>query len=357
MAPPDLPIATDAPALVTGATGFVAGWIVKELLAAGVTVHAAVRDPDNPAKVGHLTDMAAQSPGEIKLFKADLLQPGSYAEAMAGCSVVFHTASPFTTTVSDPQTELIDPAVNGTRNVLDEVNRQDSVRRVVLTSSCAAIYTDAADCADAPGGRISEEVWNSTASLDYQPYSLSKTLAERAAWDIAEAQDRWRLVVVNPSLVIGPAIGPNPTSESFNIVRQMADGTMKMGAPRMAFGAVDVRDLAHAHLAAAYLPDAHGRNIVSGHETDLYEMAMLLHDRFGGTCKDLPKRVMPKWLLWLVGPFMANIERRFIARNVGHPWRADTSKAKRDLGATYRPLRDSMEDMFAGIVDSGLISP
>ena len=78
-------------------------------------------------------------------FKADLRDEGSYAEAMAGCQVVFHTASPFKLDVADPQEELVAPAQAGTRNVLEEVNRTPSVKRVVLTSSCAAIYGDNAD--------------------------------------------------------------------------------------------------------------------------------------------------------------------------------------------------------------------
>jgi len=135
-------IDTDLPVLVTGATGYVAGQLVQRLLEAGLTVHAAVRNPDDPDKLKHLQRIAAGQPGTIRYFRADLLEPGSYAEAMAGCGTVFHTASPFTITVRDPQKELVDPALLGTRNVLDTVNRTPSVRRVVLTSSCAAIYGD-----------------------------------------------------------------------------------------------------------------------------------------------------------------------------------------------------------------------
>ena len=213
MTDPDLTgidIDTTRPVLVTGATGYVAGWIVKGLLDAGATVHAAVRDPDNAAKVAHLTAAAESAPGTLKLFAGDLTQPGSYADAMAGCGVVFHTASPFTRNVEDPQRDLVDPAVGGTRDVLETANAVDTVTRVVVTSSCAAIYTDAAECAAAPGGQLTEDVWNTTASLDYEPYNFSKVEAEKAAWRIADAQDRWRLVVINPSLVIGPSLQAQP---------------------------------------------------------------------------------------------------------------------------------------------------
>lgn len=344
-------IPTHSVALVTGASGYVAGWIVQDLLNAGVTVHAAVRDPDKEDKVKHLVAMAASAPGKLKLFKADLLEPGSYAQAMAGCDVVFHTASPFTTRVKDPQKELIDPALIGTRNVLDQATQTPSVKRVVLTSSCAAIYSDAVDCQAAPGGVLTEEVWNTTSSLAYQPYSYSKTLAEQEAWRIAKAQAQWRLVVVNPSLVIGPATNPQPSSESFHYVRQLGDGTMKMGAPRAGFGVVDVRDLAQAHLAAAYTPDAQGRHIISAHETHFLELGQVLLEKYGDSYP-LPRRALPKWLVWLVGP-LSGISRKFVTLNVNIPWRADNSKGKRALGLQYRPLKESMQDMFAQMIAAG----
>ena len=81
--------------LVTGATGYVAGWVIKRLLEEGFTVHAAVRDPSKADKIKYLNEIAEQLPGTIKYFKSDLMDQGSYAEAMHGCSVVFHTVSPF----------------------------------------------------------------------------------------------------------------------------------------------------------------------------------------------------------------------------------------------------------------------
>ena len=347
-------IDTSKPVMVSGATGFVAGWIVKGLLEAGCTVHAAVRDPSRTDKVKHLTDIAESAPGEIKFFAADLLQDGSYDEAMAGCGVVFHTASPFTVDVKDPQKELIDPAVNGTRTVLESANSTESVTRVVLTSSCAAIYGDNADIAKAPGGRLDEGVWNTSSSLEHGAYSYSKTLAEKAAWEIADSQDRWTLVVINPSLVIGPALQSRPTSESFSMVKQMGDGTMRMGAPKWGFGVVDVRDLAKAHIAAGFVPEAHGRNIISAHETTLFDMSQELKAKFGQY--PLPRGAAPKWLVWLMAPFMGGgMTRTVVSRNVNVPWRADNSKAKRELGISYRPLRESMEDMFQQMINAGML--
>ncbi len=342
-------IDTSRPVLVTGATGYVAGWIVKGLLDAGATVHAAVRDPRNAAKVAHLTAMAEAAPGTLTLFAADLKQPGSYSEAMAGCGVVFHTASPFTRDVEDPQRDLVDPAVGGTRDVLETANGIQTVTRVVVTSSCAAMYTDAVECAAAPGGQLTEDIWNTTASLDYEPYNFSKVEAEKEAWRIADAQDRWRLVVINPSLVVGPSLQSNPTSESFAIIRQFIGGQMRVGAPRVALGAVDVRDLAVAHLAGGFLPDAEGRHIVSGHSSNTLDMGTLLRRHFGSSLP-LPRNAIPKWLFKAVSPAFG-VSRRYVEGNVDHPFAADNGKSRWSLSATYRPLQESLVDMVTQVLE------
>lgn len=346
------------PVLVTGATGYIAGWLVKKLLEKGITVHAAVRNPDNAKKIAHLDALAADSKGSIKYFKTDLLNDGSYTEAMQGCELVYHTASPFITEYKDAQKELIEPAENGTANVLASANESPSVKRVVVTSSCAAIYTDAIDCQNAPGGVLTEELWNTTSSLDYQPYSYSKTLAERKAWDMQKAQSRWDLVTINPSFVMGPPLNPNAvTSATFDILKQMGDGTMKMGVPRMGVGVVDVRDVAEAHYRAGFMPNAKGRYITSGHNSDFIAMAETLQPKFGSQYP-IPKRALPKWLLMLVGP-MANklFSRKFIRNNVNISWKADNSKIKNELGMTFRPLQTSMEEGFQSLIDAQVLKP
>lgn len=348
-------IDTTKPVLVTGATGYVAAWLVKKLLEKAYTVHAAVRNPDEIEKRAHLDKIAAETDGEIKYFASDLLKKDSYAAAMEGCELVYHTASPFVMDVKDPQKDLIDPAVKGTQNVLETANKTESVKRVVLTSSCAAIYTDAIDCKSVPGGILDEKTWNTTASLDYQPYSYSKTLAEQKAWEINKAQERWDMVTINPSLVLGPALNPKQvTSESFNILRQLGDGTMKMGVPKMGIGLVDVRDVATAHFQAGFTPEAEGRYITSAHNTNFLEMSETLLSSYGNNYP-LPKRAMPKWLLMIIGPFANKLfTRKFIRNNVDHEWKADNSKIKKELGLNFRPLKETMTDSFEMMIEEGL---
>ena len=297
---------TSAPVLVTGATGYVAGWLVSRLLDEGFTVHAAVRDPSNTEKTGPLQKLADSKPGTIRFFKADLLEPGSYAEAMEGCALVFHTASPFTVNVADPQRDLVDPALKGTRNVLESVNAVESVKRVVVTSSCAAIY------------------------------GVIETLAERAAWDMSGAQDRWKLVVINPALVLGPGINPDQTSESFNYIKAFGNGTMKDGAPPREIGMVDVKDVAEAHMMAGFVPEAEGRHITFAEAHDFLYIANVLRERFGDDWP-FPTQDAPS-----DGPKL--------------PWKADNSKSRRALGLTYHPVSDAIADMFAQQVEAGAIT-
>ncbi len=341
------------PVLVTGATGYVAGWIIKRLLEEGVTVHAAVRDPLNRKKIAHLDAMAESSPGTIAYFKSDLMDTGSYAEAMKGCQVVFHTASPFTIDIKDPQKELVDPALLGTRNVLEQACQTPSVKRVVVTSSCAAIYGDNADLKTTPNGIFTEAAWNTSSSLTHQPYSYSKTVAEKEAWRIAESQTQWDLVTINPSLVIGPGTNPDATSESFKLIKQMGDGSMKTGAPRYGFGVVDVRDVAEAHLKAAFIPAAAGRYITSGHNTDMFDLAQLLLPKYGKSYP-IPKRTMPKGLAWLAAPLVNKaMTRKIVSQNVNLPWKGDNTKSVQELGMHYRSLTESMNDMFAQMIEAG----
>lgn len=344
------------PVLVTGATGYVAGWIVKQLLENGITVHAAVRNPQDEKKIAHLKKLAEATNGKILFFKADLLTVGSYAEAMNNCELVYHTASPFTSKYKDPQRDLIDPAVKGTANVLNQASKTSTVKRVVLTSSCAAIYTDCTDIEKAPGKILTEEIWNTTSSLKYQPYSYSKTLAEKEAWKIAQSQNKWDLVVINPSLVLGPALNPDSiTSESFTILKQLGDGTVKSGVPNLGMGTVDVRDVADAHFKAGFTPSAKGRYITSGPGTTFLEIAKIVYAKYGTTYK-IPNRALPKWLVAVFGPLVNRaLTIRFVRNNVNHIWRADNSKSIKELGMSYRPLKETMLDSFKMLIDHKVI--
>jgi nucleoside-diphosphate-sugar epimerase len=342
------------PVMVTGGTGYVASWIIKMLLEEGINVNATVRDPSNAQKVKHLKALAKKSAGTLKLFKADLLAVGSFDTPMQGCELVMHTASPFFITgVKNPEEELIRPAKEGTRNVLETAKRTSTVKRVVLTSSAAAIYGDNVDIKLAPGGIFTEKEWNVTSSTKHQPYGYSKTIAEKEAWLIAKGQDQWDLLVINSGWVLGPSISKRKDSMSINTMIQFGDGTFKMGVPKMWNGIVDVRDVASAHIKAGFTPGASGRHIVVSGEARLFDLANILRRHFGESYP-FPRSEAPKFLFWLLAP-MYGYTRKYVSRNAGYLIKFDNSYSKSDLGMTYIPIEQTVKEHFQQILDDALL--
>jgi nucleoside-diphosphate-sugar epimerase len=346
---------TTAPVLVTGASGYIAGWIIKYLLDEGYTVHGTVRDPNKQSSVAHLLKLAENAPGTLKLFKADLLDEGSFDAAAAGCEIVMHTASPFLLEgYTDAEAALVRPAVEGTRNVLGSVNRTASVKRVVLTSSVVSVFGDNMDMRNTANGVFTEADWNTTSTVKHNPYSYSKVAAEREAWDINKAQQRWDLVTINPGLVLGPALVANSQSASIDTLLQMGDGRLKTGVPNIAFGVVDVRDVARAHILAAFNPQAKGRYLTSNTELTMLQIATILRQHFG-KAYPFPTMVVPKFMVWLVGPLMGPVTREFIAKNVNWPLKFDTSRSRKELGLQYHPVEQTINEHFQQMLDDGLL--
>lgn len=343
------------PVLVTGGSGYIASWVVKQLLDKGHTVHTTVRDLNDEKKYQHLLDISKKANGALEVFEADLMNEGSFDKAMQNCELVMHTASPFFIQgIKDAQKELIEPAKKGTRNVLESANRTASVKRVIVTSSVAAIFGDNADVKKAPNGILTESVWNTTSNIKNQPYSYSKTLAEKEAWEIQEKQDRWDLVTINPGFVLGPSLTKRTDSTSINTVIQLADGTFKSGAPELWFGIVDVRDVAKAHIKAGFTPEAKGRYITCNETATFMDMANILKAQFG-TKYPFPKRKAPKFLMWLVAP-QAGLTRKFVCKNVGIPIKIDNSKSKSELDMEYIPLKQTLLDQFQQLLDDHLVT-
>ncbi|XP_042445709.1 phenylacetaldehyde reductase-like [Zingiber officinale] len=238
---------------VTGGSGYIASWLVKLLLQRGYTVRASVRDPDDPKKTEHLRalDGAAE---RLHLFKANLLEENSFDAGIEGCDGVFHTASPFYHAVTDPQAELLDPAVKGTLNVLASC-KKGSIKRVVVTSSMAAVaYNGRPRTPDV----VVDDTWFSSPEVceqDKQWYVLSKTLAEDAAWKFAK-ENAIDIVTINPAMVIGPLLQPTLNTSAAAILNLINGSTTY---PNLSFGWVNVKDVAMAHILAFEVPSASGR--------------------------------------------------------------------------------------------------
>jgi len=344
-------IDTGKPVLVTGASGYVASWIVRYLLEDGRTVRATVRNPDKASGLEHLRALADAHPGRLTLHKADLLDEGSYAEAMDGCELVIHTASPFLLGhVRDPEAQLVRPALEGTRNVLGSVNATPSVKRVVLTSSVVAIHGDNIEMKGRTA--FTEDDWNTTSTVDHQPYPYSKTVAERAAWEIAEGQDRWDMVTIHPGLVLGPALTTASKSGSMTTMRAFIDYSLTTGAPDLALGMVDVRDVARAHISAGFTPTAHGRYLANARTITMLQIGQILRKKFGRSYP-FPYTKLPKAMFRMVAPFVG-YTREFVDKNVGWPLEFDSSRSTNELGLVYRSADETLADHFQQMIDDGL---
>lgn len=338
-------LVTDAPVLVTGATGFVASQVVEQLLVRGYRVRATVRDPGKTRSEGHLTALSGASE-RLELVQADLLVPSAFDEPVAGCEYVIHTASPYVIRVEDPQRDLVDPAVEGTTSVLAACVAAATVKRLVLTSSVAAI----SDLAD--GHVNTENEWNTRSTLRRNPYHYSKTMSERAVWDFVEANHpRFGLVALNPSYVIGPSLVPG-LNTSHTFFTGFTNGRLP-GILAIEWPFVDVRDVALAHVRAMENPVAKGRYVIAAGSRTMRQVVDLLRENGWGERYRLPTLSLDRGVGVTLSRFAAIFQpsglRSYMRDQLGGRMQFDNSKARRELDMEFmdvdRSILDTMDDL------------
>ena len=336
---------TGSPVLVTGASGFIGSHIVRQLLEGGYKVRGTVRDPERAQAEGHLTGLNGAAE-RLQLTGADLLGPGAFDSAVRDCEFVIHTASPYTLDVTDPQRDLVEPAVRGTISVLESCRESHSVRRVVLTSSVAAI-TDQAD-----GHLNTESDWNTRSSLTRNPYYYSKTLAEQAAWQFMNARKpSFDLVAVNPFFVIGPSLVPGINTSHASLIG-LTNGNIPV-VLALEWPFVDVRDVARAHILAMESPAAGGRYIVAAETRTMRQVVDLLRANGWAARYKLPSigfdNTVGVALSRLAARFQSSGTRDYMRSHLGGDMRVDNSKARRELGVEFRnvdqTILETMDDL------------
>jgi dihydroflavonol-4-reductase len=330
--------------LVTGGTGFLGGWCVAQALERGHDVRATVRDLSRERAVRDAMAKAGVEPGErLTVVHADLTSDDGWADAVAGCRYVLHVASPFPPEQPKDPDELIVPARDGALRVL-RAALDAGVERVVMTSSVAAIR----------GGRQSSEStsfteadWTDGNDPERTPYVRSKTIAERAAWDLARetgAEDR--LAVINPGAIIGPPL-TGDRSTSLQAIQRLLDGMPAM--PRLGFTFVDVRDVADLHLRAMTDPAAGGERFIA---TDEFlwtaDVAKVIRERLGDAAPKVPSRVAPNLLVRAMSLVDGGI-RPYVSDLGKRQW-ISSAKARQQLGWAPRPIEDSIEDTARALV-------
>lgn len=338
-----------AKVLVTGGSGFIGSHTIIQLLHAGHEVRTTVRNLGREGEVRALLKEGGADPGDrLSFFAADLMRDDGWSAAIEGCDYVQHIASPFPPGVPKDENDLIVPAREGALRVL-RAAKEAGVKRVVLTSSFAAIgYGQPAQ--DKP---FNETNWTDPNGDDVRAYVKSKTIAERAAWDLVAAQGAPELSVVNPVGVFGPVLGPD-YSTSILLVQRLMDGAMP-GLPRMVFGVVDVRDVADLHIRAMTHPAAKGERFlaVSGDFMSIAEIAALLKARMGASARRVPTRELPNWLLKIAA--MRDPAVKQIIPELGKRRNATNAKAKSLLGWAPRPRDEAIVATAESLLRLGLL--
>ena len=329
----------DSTVCVTGASGFVGSRIVADLLERGYRVRGTVREPSNRDKYGFLLELP-HAGDRFSLHRGQLLEEGSFDDALDGCDYCIHTASPYALDVDDPKRDLVDPAVKGTKNVLKSAHQQ-GVERTVVTSSMAAI-TD-----EPESDRVlTEDDWNEKSTLDRNPYYLSKTEAERAAWSFADDHPEMSLVTINPFLVVGPSLTPslNTSNEVFvDILTGEYPGIISL-----TWGMVDVRDVSEAHIRAMENTEAAGRFLCVEHTVEMKEVVARLRDLDPDDAYDLPSLDLActagDYAVKLMSYLEPSGTGSYLRSHVGKTPNFDSSKSREVLGLDYRPVGETIAD-------------
>ncbi|MEA2314570.1 MAG: hypothetical protein QOI03_1262 [Solirubrobacteraceae bacterium] len=328
--------------LVTGGSGFLGGWCAIELLRRGYRVRTTVRSLAREAEVRAAVTSETDPGDRLSVLAADLTDDAGWPEAVAGCAYVLHVASPFPPAQPKNADELIVPARDGTLRVL-RAGLAAGVRRVVVTSSVAAIR-GAANGAQRP---LTEEDWTDPEDRDLTPYVRSKTIAERAAWQLVrEAGALERLVTVNPVAIIGPALNED-RSYSLQAIERMLTGMP--GLPRLGFSFVDVRDVAELEVAAMTASNAGGeRFIATGPFLWMSEVAEILRDRLGEDARKVPSRRVPDLLVRAMARFDPGI--RSVAGDLGKKVTYSAEKANQLLGWSPRPIEETIVECAQSLI-------
>ncbi len=331
--------------LVSGGSGYIAGFLIRQLVAEGWMVHTTVRSLEKEASV---RDVLALDNSRVRFFAADLNADAGWAEAMAGCGFVAHVASPLPAGVPKDADELIKPARDGALRAL-RAAKAAGVKRFVMTSSVAAVSYGR--------GRgvhtFTEADWTDLSKPGISPYVQSKTVAERAARDWVAAEGGGiEYCSICPSVVLGP-VWSRDYSASVMIVRKLLDGSMG-GCPDIGFGVVDVRDVADLHVRALKAPGVAGeRFIASGRFVKIREVADILRAALGPEAHKVTTRNVPDWLVRVAATF--HPLARAVVGELGSVRNQDASHAKAVLGWATRPIEQSIVDTARCLIDLGIV--
>jgi nucleoside-diphosphate-sugar epimerase len=332
--------------LVTGGTGYVAGWCIAELLKRGYDVRTTVRSHSKEDVVRQAVATEVDPGDRLDFAVADLTSDAGWDKAVAGCDYVLHVASPLGGNTKDPDS-LIVPARDGARRVLRAATTE-GVRRVVMTSAANASspssYRD--------NGVSDESLWTDPDDPTLSPYRKSKTLAERTAWDfMADHTGPTTLTTILPGAVFGPILTTSNLG-SVEIVARLLRGMP--GTPRIGFEIVDVRDLADVHIRAMTSPDAAGqRFLATGEFLWMQDMAAALRAELGDAAAKVPTKNLPNVAVRLAAVFDSSL--REVMPALGRRHRHSIDKARRLLDWQPRPAAETVVACARSLIERKVV--
>ncbi|HEX2018682.1 MAG TPA: aldehyde reductase [Aurantimonas sp.] len=320
--------------LLTGISGFIAKHVALELLGAGYRVRGTVRTPEKAAEVQATLAGQGAPVDRLDIVEADLLAEAGWDSACQGCRFVVHTASPFPMVQPRDRFALVPAARQGTLRVIGAA-RKAGVERVVMTSSIVAIYQGHEGRADS---RYTEADWTNTDSASVGAYAVSKTVAEKAAWEAARDAGL-ELAVINPAFVLGPLLDAD-IGTSATLVAMMMRGRLPI-VPNVSFGIVDVRDVARAHLAAMVTEGAAGhRFILSAGTRSLMEIGRHLVDADPSLRRRVPRFVLPDIAVRAAARVSA--QAKLVVPELGRAKEMVSDPARDSLAIVFRPPEEAI---------------
>jgi dihydroflavonol-4-reductase len=332
-------------ALVTGGSGYIAGFIIRQLIAEGWAVNTTIRNLKREAEVRGWLDV---DNSRLTLYAADLMSDDGWADAVAGCSHVAHVASPLPSNAPTSDDDLIIPAREGALRAL-RFAAAAGVKRLVMTSSVAAIAYGHGRTKQ----HFTEADWTNVNSPDAYAYVKSKTIAERAARDWMAAQGgAMEFVTVNPSLVLGPLM-TGDFSTSLEAIKKLLEGSMP-GLPNFGFSVVDVRDVADLHVKCLTAPDmANERFIAAGPFLMMRDVAAILKAELGRDARKVPTIRLPDFLVRLSAMFDPVV--RQVVGELGNVRDASAQHAFDRLGWKTRDARTTITETARDMIRLGIV--
>jgi dihydroflavonol-4-reductase len=335
--------------LVTGGSGFLGSWCLVELLQRGYRVRTTVRDLSREPEVRAMLAPEVDVGDRLSVLAADLTSDAGWDEAIEGCDYVVHVASPFPPQQPNDPDELIVPAREGALRVLRTALKA-GVERIVLTSSAVAVANGGEMRGPAP---MTEEDWTDPANPNLTAYGRSKTIAERAAWDLVrESGETRRLSVIAPSAILGPALSDD-RSYSLQVIERLLAGMP--GLPRLGFSFVDVRDVADLHVRAMTAPEAGGERFLgTGPFLWMADVAEILRDRLGPSAAKVPTRKVPNFVVRAMARFDPGL--RSVVGDLGRQRVFSSEKARTKLDWSPRPIEETIVDCAESLMRVGVVA-